>query len=59
MAYLGSRTFLGGSILGLAVVGAVSLFAFWVLAFFAAYSPVERADLLSVLRPTQPAEVSS
>jgi O-antigen/teichoic acid export membrane protein len=49
LAYLGARSALGGSILGLAAVGAISLATFWVIVLFAAYSPAERADFMSVL----------
>jgi O-antigen/teichoic acid export membrane protein len=53
LAYAGGQSVLGHSILGLAVVGAVSIFAYWLAAAFTAYSPVERADLVSIVLPSR------
>jgi len=58
LAWLGARTALGGSLPGIMLVAGVAAGAYWVIAFFAAYSPVERADLLSILRRAPRAEVA-
>ena len=58
IAWLGTRTALGDSLPGIMLVAGVAAGAYWVIVFFAAYSPVERADLLSVLHRAPRAEVT-
>lgn len=55
LAYTASRMPLGGSLMGLAVIGAAALGIFWLIATFIAYSKVERHDLLSILYRQQSA----
>ena len=52
VAYLGSDTGLGESIVGLAVVAAIAAAVYWAITLGVGYSPVERADLLSIARRT-------
>lgn len=58
VAFLGAHTFLGHSLLGLATVAAVAAATYWAGTFFAGYSPVERADLLSIIVGTAPEKVA-
>lgn len=58
VAYLGGRTPLGVSITGLAIVVAVAAAVYWVLTLRLGYSPVERADLLSIVRRASRDEVA-
>lgn len=50
IAWFGVKTVLGASLPGIIALGVVAAVAYWLVAFFAAYSPLERADLLSTLR---------
>ncbi len=50
IGFLGGRTALGGSIIGLAVVSAAAAALYWAIALFVGYSPVERADLIAIVR---------
>ena len=50
IAWLGSQTVLGGSIVGLLAVAAVALAAYWAAMWFLGFSAIERADMLAVLR---------
>jgi O-antigen/teichoic acid export membrane protein len=58
LAFVGGRTVLGNTIIGLALVSGVAAGVYWLVMFFAGYSAIERADLLSILgRTAPPAEV--
>lgn len=50
IAYFGSSTALGDSFPGLAVVGALALFAYWFAMLFLGYSSGERAGMLAFAR---------
>ena len=50
LAYLGGRTPLGSSIIGLAILAASVAAIYWLILLFTGYTAVERADLLSILR---------
>lgn len=50
IAYAGGRTVLGSSIVGLATVAGIAALVYWVVTFRLGYSPIERADLRSIVR---------